>query len=349
MGKNMEEKNLKNILDEIIKFLNPRIREIIEKRFGIRTISYQTLEAIGQSMNITRERVRQIEALGLKQLTNKNILEPIKPIFDLIEKYLMVYGGVRREDIFLKELTDLFSIREKNKENLINFALALGKGRFLYFKETPLFRSAWALNATYYSKAITLAGGLKEKLAIQSSLLSNDNLLKIASDLTGKDLNNQAILSHIELCREISQNPFGEWGLISSPEVSPRGVKDKAYLVFKKEKKPLHFTEVAEFINKTVFSDRKAHPQTVHNELIKDPRFVLVGRGTYALSDWGYEPGTVRDVLVSILNKSDKGLTKDEIIKTVQSKRLVKENTILLNLQNRKIFKKTDDQRFTLV
>ena len=106
--------------------------------------------------------------------------------------------------------------------------------------------------------------------------------------------------------------------------------------------------QVAELINQAAFCSRKAHPQTVHNELIKDPRFVLVGRGTYALSDWGYEPGTVRDVLVSILKNSG-GLTKEEIIKTVQAKRLVKENTILLNLQNKKVFKKIDNDRFIVV
>ena len=346
----MAEKNLKNILDEMVKIINPRVREVIERRFGIRTISYQTLEAIGKSMGITRERVRQIEVLGLKQLTNKNVLEPMKPVFELIEKHLMVYGGVRREDYFLKELTKLFSLNEKNRENLINFILALGRGKFTYFKETPLWRASWALDNMHYSKATTLVASLKAKLSEQSSLLSNANLLEVAADLAGgKDINNQVLTSHIELCRQISQNPFGEWGLVSSPEVSPRGVKDKAFLVFKKEKKPLHFTEVAGLINKTVLSDRKAHPQTVHNELIKDPRFVLVGRGTYALSDWGYEPGTVRDVLVSVLKNAGKGLTRDEIIKTVQSKRLVKENTILLNLQNRKVFKKVDNERFTLV
>ncbi len=345
----MAEKNLKNILDEIVKVINPRVREIIEKRFGLRTISYQTLEAIGQNMGITRERVRQVEVLGLKQLTNKNVLEPIKPVFELIERHLMTYGGVRREDYFLKELIELFSLKEKNKENLINFTLVLGRGRFIYFKETPSWQSAWALSGGYYNKAIALAGALKEKLASQSLLFQNDILFKTAAELSDKNLTEQALKSHIELCREIRQNPFGEWGLISSPEVSPRGVKDKAYLIFKKEKKPLHFTAVADLINKTVFWDRKAHPQTVHNELIKDPRFVLVGRGTYALSDWGYEPGTVRDVLVSVLKSSGKGLTKEEIIKTVQDKRLVKENTILLNLQNRKVFKKTADHRFILM
>lgn len=345
----MAEKNLKNILDEIVKIITPRVREVVERRFGIRTISYQTLEAIGRNMGITRERVRQIEALGLKQLTNKNVLEPMKPIFELIEKHLANYGGVRREDYFLKELAELFSLNEKNRENLINFTLALGRGRFFYSKETPLWRASWALSKAHYDKSIALAVSLKTKLAELNSLLSNEDLFKVAANLADKNLNNQALMSNIDICRQISKNPFGEWGLISSPEVSPRGVKDKAYLIFKKEKKPLHFTEVASLINKTVSYDRKAHPQTVHNELIKDPRFVLVGRGTYALSDWGYEPGTVRDVLVSVLKNAGRGLTKDEVVKTVQSKRLVKENTILLNLQNRKVFKKTSDQRFMLV
>ncbi|OGD24851.1 hypothetical protein A2819_00575 [Candidatus Azambacteria bacterium RIFCSPHIGHO2_01_FULL_40_24] len=352
----MAEENLKNILDEIVKTINPRVREVIEKRFGLRTISYQTLEAIGQNMGITRERVRQIEALGLKQLTNKNTLEPMKPVFELIERHLTAHGGVRSEDSFLKELTEQLFLKEKNRENLINFTLTLGKGKFVYFKETSNWRSAWALGAAHYNQAIALAGALKEKLASQNLLLQNEALFKTAAGLGhayrqagDKNLTEQTLKSYVGICRQISQNPFGEWGLISSPEVSPRGVKDKAYLVFKKEKKPLHFTEVANLINKTVFSDRKAHPQTVHNELIKDVRFVLVGRGTYALSDWGYEPGTVRDVLVSILKNSKSGLTREEIIKTVQAKRLVKENTILLNLQNRKVFKKIDDHRFILV
>ena len=56
----MGEKNLKSILDEIMRIVSPRARGIIEKRFGIRTMSYQTLEAIGKNMGITRERVRQI-------------------------------------------------------------------------------------------------------------------------------------------------------------------------------------------------------------------------------------------------------------------------------------------------
>jgi len=352
--------NLKNIFDELIKVLNPRVREVIEKRFGLRSVSCQTLEAIGQNLGVTRERVRQIEALGLRQLTNKNVLEPLKPAFEIIEKHLINYSGVRREDYFLRELSQLFSLKEKNNENLVSFALALGQKRFIYFKETPKWRAAWALNNGVYNNAVSLAEVLKKKLAEQNLPIPREAVLKTVASLgdlsamsahagQAGEMSDKALFSCIELSRNIAQNPFGEWGIVGSPEVSPKGVKDKAYLIFKKEKKPLHFAQVAELINQVAFEGRQAHPQTVHNELIKDPRFVLVGRGIYALADWGYEPGTVRDVLISALKNAGGGLAKEEIIKIVQAKRLVKENTILLNLQNKKVFKKIDNERFTLL
>ncbi|MCX6813843.1 MAG: hypothetical protein NT078_01275 [Candidatus Azambacteria bacterium] len=344
----MRGQSLKNILDELIKVLNPRTREVVEKRFGLRSVSCQTLEAIGQNLGVTRERVRQIEALGLRQLANKNVLESLNPAFETIEKHLMDYGGVRREDYFLRELSKLFSLKEKNDENLVSFALVLGQERFIHFKETPRWRAAWALNDNAYNNVISLIDALRKKLAEQNLPIPKEAVLKIATFLNS-GTSDKALFSYIELSREIAQNPFGEWGIIDSPEVSPKGVKDKAYLIFKKEKKPLHFVQVAELINQVAFEGRQAHPQTVHNELIKDPRFVLVGRGTYALADWGYEPGTVRDVLVSALKNAELGLTKEEIIKIVQTKRLVKENTILLNLQNKKVFKKIDNERFTLL
>ncbi len=171
----MPEQNLKNILDELIKVLNPRVREVIEKRFGLRSVSCQTLEAIGQNLGVTRERVRQIEALGLRQLANKNVLEPLKPAFETIEKHLMDYGGVRREDYFLRELSQLLSLKEKNNENLIDFILALKQGRFIFihFKETPKWRAAWALSNGAYNNIISLGDDLRKKLAEQKGIAEN--------------------------------------------------------------------------------------------------------------------------------------------------------------------------------
>jgi len=57
----------------------------------------------------------------------------------------------------------------------------------------------------------------------------------------------------------------------------------------------------------------------------------------------------VSDIIVDILNKSDKPLTRIEIVKQVLRSRKVKETTILLNLQNKKLFKKVDKNSYTLV
>ena len=153
----------------------------------------------------------------------------------------------------------------------------------------------------------------------------------------------------LDISKEISRNIFNELGLSHWPEISPQGVKDRAYLVLKREGKPLHFTEITELINKLGISSRPAYIQTVHNELIKDQRFILTGRGTYALADWGYQPGTVEEVIERILRENKKPMTKEEILEAVLSQRQVRPNTILLNLQRSPKTQRLEDGRYTLV
>jgi hypothetical protein len=88
--------------------------------------------------------------------------------------------------------------------------------------------------------------------------------------------------------------------------------------------------------------------QTVHNELIKDSRFVLVGRGVYALKEWGYEPGQVKDIITKILRENGP-LTQGEILERVSKQRLVKENTILLNLSNKKNFLRDSQGKYKVL
>ena len=143
----------------------------------------------------------------------------------------------------------------------------------------------------------------------------------------------------------IAKNPLGEWGVTESHNVNARGMRDYAYLIIRKDGSPMHFTEVAKSI--TQIFDKKAHVATCHNELIKDKRFVLVGRGLYALSSWGYEKGVVKDVIAKVLKKEGP-LAKKDIIDRVLKERYVKENTVFVNLQDPKMFKKTKDGKYAL-
>ena len=75
---------------------------------------------------------------------------------------------------------------------------------------------------------------------------------------------------------------------------------------------------------------------------------MLVGRGLYALTEWGYKPGVVRDVIREALEKEGP-MKKDEIIKQVKKARFVKDNTILVNLNDSRYFKRLKDGRYAAV
>ena len=118
--------------------------------------------------------------------------------------------------------------------------------------------------------------------------------------------------------------------------------------MIKKSGKPLHFADIAKAINETKFDEKIAYPPTVHNELILDDKYVLVGRGIYALKEWGYEPGNVADVIEQYLAKEGPR-TKQEIIDYVLNKRDVKKSTVYLSLMNSKRIKKANDGKYALV
>jgi DNA-directed RNA polymerase delta subunit len=140
----------------------------------------------------------------------------------------------------------------------------------------------------------------------------------------------------------------GLWGLAKWPSVNPKNIRDKIFVILEMKKEPMHFSDIAKEIKESNFKRKNVTIQAIHNELIKDSRFVLIGRGIYALSNWGYKKGTISEIIHSILEKSGEPMTREEIVKQVLKVRKVKETTILLNLQNKKLFKKVDKNLFTL-
>jgi hypothetical protein len=335
--------NFEEVCKSLLKEFSGRVKDVIERRFGIGSKSKkQTLEAIGQFYKITRERVRQIEAAALNKLRSSQSFNLLtSPLFEVFQKELEKNGGVCREDRFIAGFAD----RERDK-NYAVFFLFLGSP-FLRLSADKSFYSRWTINKENAIEAENAVRNFVKYLGEEA--LSESEMLDrfgkhVASSLNQK-LEKPALLSWLGISKEISVNPLGEWGLASSLLVRPRGMRDFAYLVLKKHGSPLHFREVAKKIED--FAGRKSHVQTVHNELIKDDRFILVGRGLYALSGWGYQPGTIKDIIINILKTNGPLLRQDLIQKTLQE-RHVKENTVLINLQNKTQFKRLDDGRYHL-
>ena len=331
------------LVEGTVEALPKRTKVVIVRRFGLKNGKKDTLDAIGKDYGITRERVRQVENDGLGQLKRPAVLSRLAPAVEYLQDHFAAHGHVRAEERILGHLSG--EEHPHPGRQAIFFVLMLADP-FLRETENDQYHAHWVTREEGRERAYALLQRLAEKFSQQPhQTLSHDDVLSSAREYAS--LEDAVAQSYLEISKHIKSNVFGEYGLAEWPEVSPRGVRDRAYLVVHRNKKPLHFSEIADLINEAKFTDRRAYVQTVHNELIKDKRFVLVGRGLYALSEWGYAPGTVREVLKQVLQ--DRGpLTKDEVLAETLKRRVVRPNTILLNLQTSDAFTKLEDGRYAL-
>ncbi len=317
-----------------------RMRDVIERRFGLKGARKHTLEAIGKEYRITRERVRQIEAEALKNLSRDEVRARVASFVGALDQHVRRHGGVMAE----QHLFSGFSDQKAHPHVALVLAVAPG---FKRLPETDDYHHRWTVDADAVGRVEKVLSAAVAHFASVGHPLPEGKLLETvaehAKQATGSAPESHVLGAYLATSKAIQKNPYGEYGLASWSSISPSGVRDKAYAALEKRGTPLHFRDVAAAIDAAGWSKRRAHPQTVHNELIKDKRFVLVGRGVYALRDWGYEEGAVRDVIASVLKASGKPLAKDAIVKAVLEKRMVKVPTILLNLQNKSLFSRRDD------
>jgi hypothetical protein len=333
----------KQVTKKLLSALPDRARDVLEKRYGLgKDNETSTLESIGQTYGITRERVRQIENYGILSIQKSDAYKEFEPVFDELQSIIKsLGGGLVAEHVLLEEITSDQTLR-----NHIYFLLVIGIP-FYHGKENNLYAHRWYTEknvAEIVEQALqrVYEGLNREDLVTEDEMLKRfkNELMEIA------DTQDDTILKRwLQISKDIAANPLGEWGHSSSPNVRVKGIRDYAYLVVKRHGSPMHFREVADAIQELF--EKKAHTATCHNELIKDDRFVLVGRGLYALTEWGYSAGVVKDVLRDILTQNGP-LSREEIIDKVRKERYVKDNTIVVNLQDSTLFKKLSNGMYTL-
>ena len=330
-------KNIENLIENLLSVLNPKQKNVLVKRFGLGG-KKETLQEIGDALSITRERVRQIENQGLEKI-KKEAQEHLRELVDVAKRHLESVGGIREDATFIKEVRKIAEIEgSENLENKIRFFF-LAAGEPLYSRETPSTKNFWYTGKEARSRMEEVV----EKMLRFCKTENKERILRDKNFL--QEVTNLADINLLSVSKKFGWNAFGDFGLASWPEITPKNIRDKAYLTVQKHGKPLHFEEIAEVIFEKGVSSRPVNVQTVHNELIKDKRFVLVGRGIYGLREHGYEEGTVKDVIATLI-KTHGPLNAKQVIKLVNERRLLKENTILLNLQNRKNFKRLPDGRY---
>lgn len=334
---------LKNAIAGSLKIIEQdREREIISRRFGLNGRK-ETLEQIGEMLSITRERVRQLEKAILIRLqisAEEGQIPELMAAEKLLVRNLSEMGRVA----ILADLADkIYSRKTTASERTGLYFLATFSKNLIIIEENDRYNPAIGIAEYGDSRKI------KERV---------DEIVKIIKDnkqpMTLEELDAKLDYEHpdyIKATASVSKliaTLNNLYGLAKWPSVNPKNIRDKIFVILESEKQPMHFSEIAKRIKESNFKRKNVTVQAIHNELIKDPRFILIGRGIYALSSWGYKKGTIADIITSILTKSEEPLTREEIVKRVLKVRKVKETTILLNLQNKKLYKKVDKNLYTL-
>jgi predicted DCC family thiol-disulfide oxidoreductase YuxK len=319
-----------------------REKEIITRRFGLYD-RRETLEQIGELLGITRERVRQLEKailVRLKIAAEEGKTEAVAGLEKVFVRTLSEMGRAAR----IADLADKLYGRTTSQQERAHVA----------------FIATLAPNLTvidendHYHQSVAIADLGDEKKIRQQVDAIVKTIKEHGQPMSLDELHDSLSYEHPDHVRalaSISKNLAhlkDTWGLAKWPTVNPKNIRDKIYVILAENKKPLHFSDIAKAIKDSSFKRKDVTTQAIHNELIKDKRFVLIGRGIYALDDWGYSKGTVADIISSVLIEAGEPLHRDEIVKRVLKSRHVKETTILLNLQSKPQFKRVAKATYAL-
>lgn len=334
--------DLKATVQDILNTIErEREREIVSRRFGLYD-RRETLEQIGELLGITRERVRQLEKAIITRLKAgaERDLPHIKRVEEVLSGHLEASGNAARISDITAKVGDSNS---KLDQARVAFLAHLSPN-IAVIDDNDHFYHSIGIASVHGEKAIRdHVGKIIEAIKKIGEPTDIDTIAKEVGSDNPK---------HIEALASVSKNLanlHSRWGLTKWPMVNPKNIRDKIYVILHDQHKPMHFSEIADAIKDSEFRRKDVTTQAIHNELIKDKRFVLIGRGIYALREWGYKKGTVSDVIAEVLKKEGGPLHRDEIVRRVLKSRHVKETTILLNLQGKSQFKRVAKATYDLV
>lgn len=338
------------LISELLRLLSKKEREVIEKRFNLNHTRKHTLEEIGKSFDVTRERIRQIEKSALQKLKRNVFTTALPSIFDYAREILQEHGGVLKEEDFFNTLTERTNLGRIFDREAVRLALKLDQSFELVGNTIQLHPYIQVKNMKDIDEALIkrICFAAEKILLENGDVMKKDQLFgKISKQLEAKGKITDALISSAVALNKAIKVLKDAYGLLEWRHIHPRTLRDKIFFILREQQKPLHFVDLANQITESKFDTKRVNLQAVHNELIRCEDFILIGRGIYALKEWGYKKGTVSDVIASILKEKGE-MEQEEIISEVLKSRKVKRITIMLALKNNKKITRVGRKRYRL-
>lgn len=326
------EESINHLLEDVFSVLSEREIKVIKSRYGIGGKKL-ALSAIGRDFKLSRERVRQLESEAKRKLKLK-INSDLKNHYQNLSVIVVDNGGILSET----KLEKIFNDAAEDRKNFAKLMFDLDEN-LRRIKNHQHLKNGWVSLKHSEDDLLEL---LNRATMLLSELKQSAKFQQIKSKIVDADeLGEEVMLSLLESANQIIVTRDGQFGLISNREINPKTISDKIQYVLNEAKKPLHFTEISKRISEIEYNRKKFNQSTVHNELIANDAFVLIGRGIYALKKWGYKPGTISEVILNYLSNCQKPQSLAQIMEHISKQRQVKKNTVLVNLKKLKQVSKT--------
>ncbi len=329
---------VQELVNSLLIVLSEKEKFIIENRFSLNENPRLTLEMIGKKYNVTRERIRQIEKNALRKLKRNVNNTALSDITTMAVDILDEFGGLIEEERMISEILKRSPEPEIIDVNSLKLTVDL-ETEIEHAHNTIQYRPHWRLKGVRTSDVHQICNAAVTELKDKEKPVDSERIADAVIKKTKVNANVMFAISCFDLDRKLFVIDEGQVGLASWRTINPKTLRDKIFFVLKTIKRPLHYIEISNNISELDFDSKKINTQAVHNELIRHDGFVLIGRGIYALREWGYEEGTVADVIKSILSKKGE-MKRDAIIEEVLKRRQVKKITVQLNLKNKPEFER---------
>lgn len=335
--------NFSKQIENFLLLLTQKERFVVERRFNLDQKERATLEEIGQQFSVTRERIRQIEKNALNKLKRNLENCPLLDVANLAFDFISHAGGVIKEDILISKI---LAVNSNYSVEALQLIFTIDK-RFVRSTNTVAFYPYLMLTVYSQSDVEGVCKMVIDSLGKSKSVQSIADIYGNLSAKAGFEMSQELFASILHIDKKIKVLTDNMVGLVEWRHINPRTLRDKIFYVLRRKKEAMHFVEIANQIIEAKFDKKKINLQAVHNELIRHNDFVLIGRGIYGLSEWGYKSGTVADVIQSVL-KGKESMSQDEIVEAVLKQRKVKPITIVLSLKNKDMFVRVGRKQYAL-
>lgn len=338
-----QELKLHPLISHLLIVLSEKEKFIIQNRFALEKSKKMTLEEIGEHFGVTRERIRQIEKSALRKLERNAQNTNVRILTEFAKALLEKQGGLVQDEHFKTLLLNILPNITQEEIEELHLALVLDAG-IQYESNTLKYHPYYKLSSFNVINIDKVAEKGLSILEDTKHVIPIDKITNRINEEMASKFDNKTVENILRVAKECKFTESGV-GLFSWRHIHPRTLKDKILFILGKEKKPLHFQKISGLISESKFDTKKVNVQAVHNELIRNSQFILIGRGIYALSEWGYKSGTVADVITEILSDGV-ARTREEITKAVLERRHVKTITIYLNLKNKPQFTRVGRDKY---